>query len=194
MSTDTNGEWDGLAPTADFAAWYRKSHAPADALTAPLPVPDETVAWTPPWDDTPPKGRHAGPVQCNCQTAGCPDAPRVSSPGDPRLLLSCAPGVATRMSKERVRNGEWEDVATYGRDARVRVHKPAVDELAGITLGLEEGVHDLGALIDRSATLHSDADLRGDLVRLAAELDGQLRTDAAYPVPVPEYAPEGVAA
>jgi hypothetical protein len=118
------------------------------------------------------------------------------------------------MSKERVRNGEWEDVATYGRDARVRVHKPAVDELAGITLGLEEGVHDLGALIDRSATLHSDADLRGDLVRLAAELDGQLRdlwqlgyrgwvktrppslarTDAAYPVPVPEYAPEGVAA
>lgn len=201
-------------------------HRPADLL------PDEDSPWarlaanhadpldaTMPWgaregdaDERLSTGRHAGPgrPECNCQTAGCPDGPRMPGPGDPRMLLSCAPGVVTRMSKERVRNGEWEDIATYGRDARVRVHKPAVDLLAGITLGLEEGVHDLGALLDRSAPLHSDAALRGDLRELAAEMDGQLRdlralgyrgwvktrppslarTDAAYPVPYPAWASE----
>jgi hypothetical protein len=182
MSADRD-EWDGPPPAADFAAWYRKGHAPADPLTGPLPAPDETVAWIPPWDDTPPQGRHAGPVQCNCQTAGCPDAPRMPRPDDPRLLLSCAPGVVTRMSKERVRNGAWVDVPAYSRSAAGEIQKYAVEHLAAIRLEVEHGVLDLLPLFDRSPALHSDPELSRELHRLeadyAADLDDMRRRSRA---------------
>lgn len=209
MSADMNGqgEWDGLAPVGDFAAWYRKARVP-DPLTGPLPVPDETLAWIPQWDDSPPAGRHAGPVQCNCQTAGCPDGPRLPSPGDPRVLLSCGLGVTERVWHLRVLDGAWEDVPRHAREAGVRVHKPAVDGLGRIRLDLEHGVLDIAAVFDQhpAARVSDDGGLRWLEAEMASQL-GDLRslgyrgwvktrppslarTDTAYPVPVPEYAPE----
>ena len=143
---------------------------------------DETAPFTPEWAG-PSSGRHAGPerAECGCQTASCPDAPR--PPADTKhAMLSYAPGVVDRMSRERVRNGQWEDIPACIRLAGLRVHKPAVDNLSRIRADLEHGVLDMHPVFDRTPALHSDPELGRELRRLedgyAADLDDMRRRSA----------------
>src|SRR5579863_5603751 len=89
---------------------------------------DETAPFTPDWADEPANGRHAGPerIECGCGLPGCPDMPPPFTL-EVRAVLSYAPGVVDRMSRERVRNGQYEDIPACFRVAGLRVHKPAVD-------------------------------------------------------------------
>ena len=84
-------------------------------------------------------------------------------------LLSCAPGVVTRMSHERVRNGQYEDIPKFAREASVRVHRPAVDGRARIQLNREHTEMDLDAMFDRNEDLRHDPDIDEGLKRLEAE-------------------------
>jgi hypothetical protein len=137
---------------------------------------DETAPFIPEWaDERTGSGRHAGPerAECNCQTAGCPDGPR--PPADTKhAMLSYAPGVVDRMSRERVRNGQWEDIPACIRLAGLRVHKPAVDNLSRIRADLEHGVLDMHPVFDRTPALHADPELGRELHRLAADLAADL--------------------
>lgn len=185
MSADTNGqvpdwtpeggyaspEWAGLPPIADFGEWYDKARAKA----GPLPAPEETAPFTPDWtDERLSTARHAGPVKCGCGLAGCPDGPRIPAPGDPRVLLSCAPGVTDRMWHVRVLDGTWEDIPRCARDGGVRVHKPAVDGLGRIHLDLEHGVLDIGAVFDQHPSLRSDPELHAGLAQIEAGFPARL--------------------
>jgi len=97
-------------------------------------------------------------------------------------MLSYAPGVVDRMSRERVRNGQWEDIPACIRLAGLRVHKPAVDNLSRIRADLEHGVLDMHPVFDRTPALHSDPELGRELRRLedgyAADLDDMRRRSA----------------
>jgi hypothetical protein len=87
------------------------------------------------------------------------------------------------MSRERVRNGQYEDIHACFRTAGLRVHKPAVDNLNRIRADLEHGVLDMHPVFDRTPALHSDPELGRELNRLAedlaADLDDMRRRSAA---------------
>ena len=166
---------------------------PEDTPTVTMPAADleATVTFTPDWagDGEPGEGRHAGSVRhrCGCGTSRCPDGPAAES-AEKGAMLSCAPGVVTRMSQERVRNGQWEDISACARTAALRVHKPAVDEAARIRQDLEHGVLDLGPVFDRNPALHWDPELAADLARYEAGLAdllarAQVRGWSALPLP-----------
>jgi hypothetical protein len=103
----------------------------------------------------------AGPCPCGMHE---PQAPGSDA------LLSCAPGVVTRMSHERVRNGQWEDIPKYVREGGLRVHRPAVDGRARIQLDLEHTVMDLGAMFERNEDLRHDQEISDGLRRKEAEI------------------------
>jgi hypothetical protein len=139
----------------------------------------------------PASGRHADPAraECGCGTAGCPDwLGPVPAPDVKDAMLSCAPGVVDRMSRERVRNGQYEDIHALFRTAGLRVHKPAVDNLNRIRADLEHGVLDMHPVFDRTPALHSDPELGRELHRLEADYAADLedmrrRSRAGEPQP-----------
>lgn len=158
-------------------------------LTAGQPlVPDETaldIRAPRPYVPMPEPARHEdAPATTSGDDRPCPcesgkpsrecDGRRPPASPDRRALLSCGPGVATRISLERVREGAYEDIAVAGRMASVRLHKPAVDSMDHIRRDLEHGVHDIGAILGQNPALHADRDLNADLRWLAAELASQL--------------------
>jgi len=174
--------------TAPLNPWQRASLGELVDMTPEqhFAVLDETAPFTPDWAaaETMP-GRHAGALrpECGCGMGGCPDAPSAPYPFEARAILSYAPGVVDRMSRERVRNGQWEDIQAYARIAGLRVHKPAVDNLNRIRADLEHGVLDMHPVFDRTPALHSDPGLGRELHRLeadyAADLDDMRRRSAA---------------
>ena len=167
--------------------WQRASLAELVSITPGqhfAALADETAPFRPPWlEGTAATGRHAGPPECGCGMNGCPDVPSTAHPSEVRAVLSYAPGVVDRMSRERVRNGQWEDIHAYARVAGLAVHKPAVDNLNRIRADLEHGVLDMHPVFDRTPALHSDPELGRELHRLeagyAADLDDMRRRSAA---------------
>ena len=148
------------------------------AATVTMPAAGEdTEAFTPDWTESgePEPGRHAGPVRdvCGCGTSACPDSPRPET-DEKGAVLSCAPGVVTRMFRERIRNGQWENIPAYVRDRANDVQKYAVEHLASIRLDLERGVLDLAPVFDRVPALHADPDLAERLRCAVADVERQL--------------------
>lgn len=125
-------------------------------------------------DDEPEPAPAAETVrECPCGSGKTlPDCDGRTLPATPGtdFLLSCAAGVVTRMSHERVRNGQWDDIPKCAREGSVRIHRPAVDGRARIQLDLEHDVMDLGAMFERDEALRWDQELDKDLRRKEAEL------------------------
>jgi len=156
----------------------------ADTVTMPA-AGEDTQAFTPDWldeDITPVPDPAPGDGPCRCGLCPQPD------PDEKGAMLSCAPGVVTRMAKERVRNGQWDNIPRLFREAGGAIHKHAVEKAAGIRLDVEHGVLDIGPVFDRNPDLRSDPELAADLARYEADLAGllarvQVRGWSALPVP-----------
>ena len=146
---------------------------PPGTLTMPAAVSEDTVAFTPDWDE-PATARPRVRTGCGCGTSACPDEEHQPDPDMKDAMLSCAPGVVTRMSRERVRNGQWENIPAYVRSRAGDIHRHAVEKLAGIRLEVEHGVLDIAPLFDRNPELHRDLELSRELHRYEADLAFQL--------------------
>ena len=92
-------------------------------------------------------------VKCQCGTSRCPDGPDIPGPSDARAVLSCGPGVVSKMWRTRVRNGEWADIRAEVREARSRVLDPASKGQERIHNDLDCDWHDIAA-VDIAADDH----------------------------------------
>jgi hypothetical protein len=97
-------------------------------------------------------------------------------------LLSCAPGVTSRMWRTRMANGQWDDIQALADHAHARIHLPALDEQRRIRTKISAARHDIAALFTRNPGLHPDPRLAEELDGLEERLAGRLevmRQDAA---------------
>src|SRR5262249_25972289 len=123
-------------------------------------------------DDTPPPQTET----CPC---GMHDTP--AGPGK-EALLSCAPGVVTRMWRTRIANGQWTDIHAAWDQGHARTHMPALENQRRIHAALAAVRHDIGAMFDRNPGLLSDAVIGDALRDLEGRLAGrlaQMQTEAA---------------
>ena len=142
-----------------------------------MSIQDEpTVAFTPDWrqdtistfpairDDTPP------PAADQCKCGMCPQ------PGEPGkdAVLSCAPGVTSRMWRTRVANGQWDDIHSVWDQAHAKTHMPALDVQRHIHGDLAARRHDIAAMFNRNPGLLSDSVIADGLADLAGRLAGRL--------------------
>jgi hypothetical protein len=117
------------------------------------------------------------PERCGCGFPSCPDTGWLSAAmpgGDPRAMLSYAPGVTSRMSLERVRNGQYEDVAAAADDAWARVHNTARKRGRAIRRGVTSARQQVAAVFAATPGLLSDPDLAEGLHRMEAEMPGRM--------------------
>jgi hypothetical protein len=115
----------------------------------------------------------AAPQRCSCRAVTCPDAHWLAGllPGsDRRALLSAAPGVAAKMSLERVRNGQWDDIPAEFDDAWARVQKAARNGRRAIARDLNGGLHHIAAVFDANPEWRSDPALAEGLHRMEERL------------------------
>ena len=139
---------------------------PAASVTAVKVAGRDTVTF-PAIRDTPQK--------CQCGTARCPDAPQPgpAAAGGP-ALLSCGPGVVTRMWRERVRNGQWLDISAEADAGAERVHKPAQVRERAIHNNLDCGWHDVAAVFRADTDLLTDPEVAERLRQFETGLAAQL--------------------
>jgi hypothetical protein len=143
--------------------WREDTITSFPAITGGTPPP-ETVTWPaaglatvmPPPPEPCPCGMHPG-------TAPGKDA-----------LLSCAPGVTSRMWRIRVARGEWQDAGSLYDKAHAATHLPALDAQRRIAAGLIAGRHDIAAMLARNPGLHTDPGTAAGLRRQEAHLAGLL--------------------
>lgn len=118
----------------------------------------------------------AAPEACTCGM--CPSS---QEPGKD-ALLSCAPGVTSRMWRTRVANGQWDDIPALADAAHARVHLPALKQQRRIRGDLAGRRHDFAAVFTRNPGLLPDLALARELRDLQATLEERLesmRLDAA---------------
>ena len=105
-----------------------------------------------------------------CTCGMCPSS---AEPGKD-ALLSCAPGVTSRIWRTWISQGKWDDIASLFDDAHASVHKPALKELRRIHADLAARRHDFAAVFSRNPGLLPDRALAGELRGLEATLEGRL--------------------
>ena len=150
---------------------------------------DDTITSFPAITDSPPPEEPAPGPDCPCGSgkplAACDGRPPAGPqrPADSRPLLSCAPGVVSRMWRARVGNGQWDDIPALADAAHARIHFPALTRQRQIRDGLAASRHDLGAVFARTPALLPDARLAAELhaveARLAAAQQGRHRAVTA---------------
>ena len=140
---------------------------------------DDTITGFPAIRDN--TGAPQQPETCPC---GMHDTPE---PGTD-ALLSCAPGVVTRMWRTRIANGEWDDIHAAWDQGHARTHMPALEQQRRIHAGLAAVRHDIGTMFSRNPRLLSDAVIADALRDLEGRLAGRLAEMQA------EAAVRGVAA
>jgi hypothetical protein len=104
---------------------------------------------------------------CGCGMHDTPD------PGTD-ALLSCAPGVVTRMWRTRIANGQWADIHAAWDQGHARTHMPTLENLRRIHASIAAVRHDIGAMFDRNPGLLSDAVIAEGLHDLEGRLAGRL--------------------
>jgi hypothetical protein len=109
-------------------------------------------------------------------TDGCPCG--MHSPAEPGkdALLSCAPGVTSRMWRTRIANGQWTDIAAEADAAHARIHLPALKQQRRIRADLAGRRHDFRAVFTRNPSLLPDLALARELRDLEATLEERLAT------------------
>ena len=105
---------------------------------------------------------------CGCGMHEAPAEPGADA------LLSCAPGVVSRMWRARVNNGQWANIPALFDDAHSDTFRPTLKMQRKIRDDLATGRHDIGAVLDRNPALLADAGLRDGLRDLADTLAGRL--------------------
>ena len=105
-----------------------------------------------------------------CRCGMCPAS---AEPGKD-ALLSCGPGVVTRMWRTRVANGQWADIAAEADAAHARVHLPALRTNRRIRADLAARRYDIAAMLSRNTALLSDQVLGNGLRDMAGRLAGPL--------------------
>jgi hypothetical protein len=119
----------------------------ADAPTAVLTAGDVAVRATGRDTVTFPAIRDDAPPRCHCGTSRCPDDPRdIPAPADLRVVLSCGPGVVSKMWRTHVRDGVWEDIRAAGAAALSRDREATRMGQERIHNNLDCGWHDLAAV------------------------------------------------
>jgi hypothetical protein len=115
----------------------------------------------------------AVPERCRCGFPSCPDALWLTAllpGGDRRALLSAAPGVAVKMSLERVRNGQYDDIPAEFDDAWARVQKAARNGRRAIARDLNADRHHIAAVFGLHPEWRSDPALAEGLRRMEDRL------------------------
>lgn len=145
------------------------------AMTVEWPLPDwrsDTITSFPAIrDETAP----AKEQPCQCGLCGTQPEPGTD------CLLSCAPGVTSRMWRTRVGNGQYDDIPALWDKAHANVHQPALKHQRQIHGALAASRHDIGAMFNRNPGLLSDTVIADTLHDLEATLAGrlaQMRRDA----------------
>jgi hypothetical protein len=105
-----------------------------------------------------------------CACGMCPDS---REPGKD-ALLSCAPGVTSRMWRTRVANGQWDDIGAIADAGHARTHLPALKTNRRIHADVAGKRHDLGAVFTRNPLLLPDLALARELHDLEATLEERL--------------------
>ena len=105
-----------------------------------------------------------------CRCGMCPES---AEPGKD-ALLSCAPGVTSRMWRTRVANGQWDDIGAIADAGHARIHLPALRTNRRIRADLAARRHDIAAVLDRNPDLLSDQVLGDGLRDMAGRLAGPL--------------------
>ena len=110
------------------------------------------------------------PAAGECRCGMCP------RPGEPGTgaLLSCAPGVVSRMWRTRVANGQWANIPAAFDDAHADTFRPTLKTQRRIRDQLATGRHDIAAVLDRNRVLLTDQALRAGLRDLESRLAGRL--------------------
>lgn len=169
----------------------------------PAPEP-ETAPLAPGWredtitsfpairDDTPPPAVSlpddaTEPVFVSDLTQPCPcgsgktllgcdgrPSPAIPVPAETRTLLSCAPGVVSRMWRTRVANGQWENLPALADQAHARIMMPALDRQRAIRGEVAARRHDIAAMLTRSPSLLADRVLSDGLRDLELRLAERL--------------------
>ena len=106
--------------------------------------------------------------ECGCGMHGTP-----AEPGK-EALLSCAPGVVSRMWRARVANGEWDDIGAVADAGHARIHLPALAGQRRIHADLAGRRHDFAAVFTRNPALLPDPALARELRDLEARLEERL--------------------
>lgn len=107
------------------------------------------------------------------EECGCGMCPESKEPGKD-TLLSCAPGVTSRMWRTRVANGQWDDIDALADAAHARIHLPALKQQRRIRAGLAGRRHDFAAVFNRNPALLPDLALARELRDLEATLEERL--------------------
>ena len=107
------------------------------------------------------------------EACGCGMCPQSAEPGKD-ALLSCAPGVTSRMWRTRVANGQWDDIGAIADAGHARTHLPALKANRRIHADVAGRRHDLGAMFRRNPALQPDLALARELHDLEATLEERL--------------------
>jgi len=105
-----------------------------------------------------------------CTCGMCPSS---QEPGKD-ALLSCAPGVTSRMWRTRVANGQWDDIHAVADAGHARIHLPALARQRRIRADLAGRRHDFAAVFTRNPALLPDVALARELRDLQATLEERL--------------------
>jgi len=109
-----------------------------------------------------------------CRCGKCPG----TDPDEKGALLSCGPGVVSKMWRTRIRNGEWDDIRALFRTARKRVEDAAEKGQDAIHNNLDCDWHDIAAVFRADTGLLTDPQLDEGLRQMEADLvsrAGELR-------------------
>ena len=115
--------------------------------------------------------RDDAPEPCRCGSARCPDSTGdIPMPADTRALLSCGPGVVSKMWRARVANGQWEDIPAEADAGRERVHTPAMKTWRKIRNELDVRWHDIAAILVANPDVRWEPELAGKLHQAEEEM------------------------
>lgn len=120
------------------------------------------------------------PVPCQCGMPGCPDRDRsldAPVPAETRVMLSCGPGVVTKIWREQVRNGHWLDITAEADAGTERVFRPTRKTWRQIRNDLDCRWHDIAAIFRADPTILPKArneTLARSLTEVAASLESGL--------------------
>ena len=107
-------------------------------------------------------------------TEQCPCGMHTPAEPGKDTLLSCAPGVTSRMWRTRVANGQWDDIHALWDKGHARTHMPALEHQRRIHAALAAMRHDLGVMFGRNPGLLSDRIVSEGLRDLEGRLAGRL--------------------
>ena len=117
-------------------------------------------------------------IPAAAEACTCGMCPSSGEPGKD-ALLSCAPGVTSRMWRTRVANGQWESIPAAWDKAHAATHLPTLDRQRRIHAELAARRHDIAAMLSRSPWLLADRVLRDGLTDMASRFAAHLADQQA---------------